>query len=95
MKPVLDVKPIQLPARSIHCIEGGKGQQITAISGTVWVTQSKDARDIVLARGQSFILDRRGRAVVYAIRDAAIVVGPAGHVAAAAFAAPAEWDEAA
>jgi hypothetical protein len=95
MKPVLDIKPVQLPARAIHCIEGGKGLQITAVSGTVWVTQAKDARDVILTRGQSFILDRNGRAVVYALKDAAIVVGLAGHIAAADFAAPARWDEAA
>jgi hypothetical protein len=54
-----------------------------------------DPRDIILTRGQSFILDRPGRAVVYALKDAAIVVGPAGHISAAAFVAPAEWGDAA
>jgi hypothetical protein len=95
MKPVLDIKPVRLPARSIHSIEGGKGLQVTSVGGTVWVTQARDARDIILTRGQSFILDRNGCAVVYALTEAAIVVGPAGHITAAAFAAPAEWGEAA
>jgi hypothetical protein len=95
MKPVLDIKPVRLPARAIHTIEGGKGLQITAVAGTVWVTQAQDMRDIILTRGHSFILDRNGRAVVYALKDAAIVVGPAGHITAAAFAAPAGWSKAA
>jgi DUF2917 family protein len=88
MKPVLDIKPIRLPAGAVHCIEGGKGLQITAVAGTVWLTQAKDPRDLILTRGQSCILDRKGRAVAYGLKDAAIVVGPAGHITAADFAAP-------
>ena len=95
MKPVRDINPVRLPARTVHCLDGAKGLQVTAVAGTVWLTQPKDPRDIILTRGQSFILDRKGRAVVYALKDAAIVVGPAGHITAAAFAAPAAWDEAA
>jgi hypothetical protein len=89
MQHVLDIQPVQLPAGSVHRIDGGKGLQVTAIRGVVWVTQADDARDIVLSRGQSFILDRKGLAVAYALKDAAIVVGAAGHVTAAAFAPPA------
>jgi Protein of unknown function (DUF2917) len=86
MRHMREVQPIRLPARSVKRIEGGKGQQITAIDGVVWVTQASDTRDIILSRGQSFILDRNGLAVVYALKDAAtIMVGPAGHVAAADF----------
>jgi DUF2917 family protein len=95
MKPVLDIKPVRLPARAVHSIEGGKGLQITAVAGTVWVTQARDERDIILTRGQSFILDRKGRAVVYALKEATIVVGPAGHITAADFATPPAWDAAA
>jgi Protein of unknown function (DUF2917) len=69
----------------VHRIEGSKGQQVTAVSGVVWLTQARDDRDVVLSRGESFILDRKGLAVVYALKDAAIVVGPAGHITAAAF----------
>jgi Protein of unknown function (DUF2917) len=95
MKPVLDIKPIQLQAGTIHCIDDGKGLQITAVGGTVWVTQAGDTRDVIIARGQSFILDRNGRAIIYALKDAAIVVGLAGHITAADFGGPASWDEAA
>lgn len=88
MKPALDIRPIEIAAHSVHSIEGRKGLQVTVLSGTVWVTQARDARDIILARGQSFILDRSGRAVVYAFKDAAILVGPAGHVSGADFTRP-------
>jgi hypothetical protein len=95
MRPVLGIKPVRLSARAVHRIEGGKGLQITGVSGAVWITQARDARDVILVRGQSFILDRDGRAVVYALKDAVIVVGPAGHIEAADFAAPAAWGSAA
>jgi hypothetical protein len=89
MKPVRDVNPVRLPARTVHRMEGRKGLQITAVDGTVWLTQARDQRDVILTRGQSFILDRKGLAVVYALKDAAIVVGPAGHVTRADFVVPA------
>jgi hypothetical protein len=85
MQHVLDIQPVQLPARTVHRLDGGKGLQITAVQGVVWVTQADDSRDIILSRGESFILDRKGLAVVYALKDAAIVAGPAGHITAAAF----------
>jgi hypothetical protein len=86
MQHVLEIRPVALPARSVYRIDGGKGLQITSVAGTVWVTQANDPRDVILGRGRSFILDRKGVAVVYALGgDAAIVVGPAGHVTAAAF----------
>jgi hypothetical protein len=94
MKPVRDINPMRLPARTVLRLAGAKGLQVTAVSGTVWVTQANDPRDIILTRGQSFILDRKGRTIVFALKDAAaIVVGPAGHIAASAFAAPAGWAE--
>jgi len=85
MKHVLDIKPVRLPARAVHRINDGKGLQITAVSGVVWVTQANDNRDVILSRGQSFIIDRRGLTVVLALREATIIVGPAGHVTAADF----------
>jgi hypothetical protein len=85
MRQVLDIKPIRLAARSVERLEGAKGQQITCLSGVVWVTQANDDRDIILTRGQSFIIDRKGLAVVMALKEAAIAVGPAGLISAAEF----------
>lgn len=85
MKHVLEVQPIRLAARSVHRLDGAKGQQITCLGGIAWVTQANDNRDILLSKGQSFIIDRKGLAVIYALKDTAIAVGPAGHITAAAF----------
>lgn len=72
-------------------MEDGKSLEITVVSGTVWITQTCDRRDVILTRGQAFILDRQGRAVVYALEDAVIVVELAGHIEVAAYATPPEW----
>jgi|SRR5262245_3659085 Protein of unknown function (DUF2917) len=85
MKPVLDIKPVRIGAGTVHTIEDGKGLQVTVLDGVVWLTQAEDVRDLILAPGQRFVLDRNGRAVVYALKQAAtLLVGPAGHVATAA-----------
>jgi hypothetical protein len=85
MKHVLEIQPIRLPARAVHRLDGAKGQQITSLGGVVWVTQANDNRDIILSKGQSFIIDRKGLTVVFALKDSAIAVGPAGQITAAAF----------
>jgi Protein of unknown function (DUF2917) len=85
MKPVRDVNPVRLPARSVHCVEDGKGLEIPAVGGSVWITQAYDRRDMILTQGQSFMLDRQGLVVIYALEKPAIVVGPAGLIGGAAF----------
>ena len=71
----LDLEPIALQARTVHRIDNGRGQQVTCVKGVVWVTQEHDSRDIILSAGQSAVLDRRGLAVVYALKDALVTVG--------------------
>jgi hypothetical protein len=80
---------VLLPARAVHRLDHGRGLRVTVVSGTVWLTQARDARDLILSRGQSFVLDRKGRAVAYALKDAAIVVAPADQTSNATLAAPA------
>jgi hypothetical protein len=83
MKPMLDIKPERLAARAVRTIKDGKGLQVTVLGGVVWLTQAEDPRDVILASGQSFVLDRMGRAVVYAFKEADILLCPAGDIAAA------------
>ncbi len=86
MKHERAIQPIDLPARAIHSIADAKGTQLTVTKGVVWVTQANDNRDMILSRGESFIIDRDGLTVAYALKDAALIAGPAGHVTAADFA---------
>ena len=72
----LELQPIALGARSVHRIEDARGMTVTCIKGVTWITQERDSRDLILAAGQSVVLDRPGLAVVYAFRDALVTVGP-------------------
>ncbi len=80
----LALEPISLAARSVHRVEHAKGLTVACVRGVTWVTQERDERDIVLSSGQSIVLDRRGVAVVYALQDAVITVGPDWGLPAAA-----------
>jgi hypothetical protein len=84
----LELEPIALAARSVHRIDNGKGTKVTCVRGVVWVTQEHDSRDIILAAGESVVLDRRGLAVVFAFKDALITAGADLPLPAASRAAP-------
>jgi hypothetical protein len=78
------LEPITLAARNTHRIENGKGLEVACLRGVAWVTQANDERDIILSAGQSFVLDRRGVAVVYALKDVALTVAAAWQMPAKA-----------
>jgi hypothetical protein len=46
------------------------GWTVKAESGTIWLTQESDSRDIVLKAGDSFVLDRQGAALISPLNDA-------------------------
>ena len=46
------------------------GWTIKAVSGTIWITQESDSRDIVLKAGDTFVLDRKGSTLVSPLGDA-------------------------
>src|SRR5262245_23522313 len=89
LKPI-DLKPrtvhrIQNPSgQEVCCVRGrvwvtqahrARGIMLAAIRGFMGTPQTQEARDIILASGQSVVLDRRGLAVVFAFEDAMITVG--------------------
>ena len=55
-------------------INDGRGYRVVCHSGSVWITQDHDPRDIILARGESFTLDRDGSALVQAFDGATVAV---------------------
>ena len=71
----LTLEPISLAARSVHRIENAKGIRVSCVRGVAWITQERDPRDMILAAGQSVVLDRPGLAVAYAFKEAVITVG--------------------
>lgn len=45
------------------------GRRLECLSGSIWITQDGDLRDIVLAAGEGFDFDRRGDALLSAFAD--------------------------
>ena len=43
-----------------------RGSTVTCVSGTLWLTMEGDTRDIVLAAGASFVVDRDGLTILAA-----------------------------
>ena len=56
-----------LKTKQVVKVRGGRGRSIVCDSGSVWVTQVGDPRDVILRAGESFRLDREGLAVVQAL----------------------------
>ena len=63
---------VSLAPRALHRIRDGEGLILLCLKGAVWVTQEDDVRDIILTAGESFTLDRKGLAVLYALSAACI-----------------------
>jgi Protein of unknown function (DUF2917) len=47
-------------------LENARDTQVRVDHGALWITQERDAKDVYLARGESFRLDRDGTAVLSA-----------------------------
>jgi hypothetical protein len=58
-------------------VHGGRGHAIVCHSGSVWVTQDGDPRDVILRAGDAFTLDRKGPVLVQAFAPGAISITPA------------------
>jgi len=67
----LCLKPNQLVK-----VRGGRGHSIICHSGSVWVTQDGDPRDVVLRAGEAFTLDHDGPALLQAFEPGAISIAP-------------------
>ncbi|MGE5339386.1 MAG: DUF2917 domain-containing protein [Gemmatimonadota bacterium] len=50
------------------------GRNVAVCSGTVWITQDRDPRDVFVGPGETFRIDRPGLVLVQAIDDASLLV---------------------
>jgi Protein of unknown function (DUF2917) len=53
----------------VRHVHDGLGRRVECVSGSIWITQDGDRRDVVLGPGEAFEFDRRGDAIVSALRD--------------------------
>jgi len=70
---------LKLPAISLHHgeahrIDAGKGLRVQCLTGTLWLTQDNDPRDIVLEAGDGATIERDGMSIVSALSDAQFVL---------------------
>lgn len=54
---------------SIDRLHRSARRRVACLSGSIWITQDGDLRDIVLGAGESFDLDRPGDALISALDD--------------------------
>jgi hypothetical protein len=64
---ILGARP--LPKGRIRRVPAARGCRVECLSGSLWITQDGDYRDVVLAPGESFEFDRPGDALVSALAD--------------------------
>lgn len=50
-----------------------RGARVDVVDGHAWITIDGDRRDVVLSRGQSFVVDSRAAVLVHAIHGPADV----------------------
>jgi Protein of unknown function (DUF2917) len=72
--------PVHLAELEVLDIRDGKGIEVRCLGGNVWITQTGDREDIVLRGGESFVLDRKGLALVTALLGPAMVVLQPGRI---------------
>lgn len=65
---------ISLRKGAIHRIHHGAGQRIEALNGCLWVTIDNDLRDVVVAPGEGFNIDRDADTLVSAMDDSSFVL---------------------
>lgn len=62
-----------IPVAKGSLLSLGQGQvEIGCESGSIWITQDNDPRDVVLGRGETFVSDRPGTVLVYALQPAVL-----------------------
>lgn len=73
MSKTISLVPLALqPGKSLD-IRDGAGTVVSVRSGTVWVTQTDDKRDIFLKAGDTFTVSREGLTLVAALGGPAAI----------------------
>lgn len=73
MKLELKKGAVQLGPNQTLKVVDGAGSTVTAVSGSVWITEENRPTDIVLEAGASYRLRERGIALVNSLGGAAAV----------------------
>ncbi len=70
----LNLSSTFLARGTLQRIDDGQGTWVQCLSGTLWLTQQDDARDIVLEAGDEARIERAGTSIVSALSDVRFVL---------------------
>jgi hypothetical protein len=70
----LNLAATALPMHAVHRLHDARGLLVSCLSGTLWLTQEGDVRDIVLEAGDDALIDRDGLTLLAALSDARFVL---------------------
>ncbi|HEY6133167.1 MAG TPA: DUF2917 domain-containing protein [Rubrivivax sp.] len=69
---LIDTPQARLPLAAGHVahLQHAQCSRVTVLHGLAWLTIDNDLRDIVLAEGESFVIDSDAKVLVYPLRHA-------------------------
>lgn len=74
MKMISNEVKLALARRDSVSVVNAVGTRVTCVSGSLWITQHRDTRDVMLDPGDAFVLDRPGAAIIQAIRPSTLLI---------------------
>ncbi len=74
MNSDLKLSATHLPRGALRRIDNARGALLVCLTGTLWLTQQDDPRDIVLEAGDEALIERDGTSIVSALSDTSFVL---------------------
>ena len=74
MRICTDAARLALTAGQSASLRDAQGTRIETLSGSLWITQEGEGRDIILGPGEGVTLDRKGKTLVHAFRQSLVLV---------------------
>ena len=74
MRIELNQNTLCMKKNQVVKVRGGIGHSVVCHSGSIWVTQDHDLRDVILRAGEAFTLDREGPALLQAFEPGAVSI---------------------
>jgi hypothetical protein len=74
MHTELNLAATPLTRGQLHRLQDARGSLVLCLSGTLWLTQQGDPRDIVLEAGDEGRIDQDGLSILSALSDARFVL---------------------
>jgi redox-sensitive bicupin YhaK (pirin superfamily) len=70
----LNLAAVTLPRSAVHRLAEARGLLVSCLSGSLWLTQEGDRRDIVLEAGDDALVEHDGLTLLAALSDARFVL---------------------